>query len=91
MTERIKINDYEFDGVRININREYLTLLYDYATSFPYSTFHGVVFQMSSLIVDKDYAIHLYDIMEYLGIPVSRDRNEDWYELIHKIKAENYE
>lgn len=91
MTEHIKINDYEFDGVRVTINREYLTLLYNYATSFSLSIFHSVVFQTDSLIVDKDYAMFLYGIMEYLDIPVRKDRNEDWYELIHKIKAENHE
>ena len=80
--ETVRINEYTYKGMRINLIESQLTLLYNYAVTIRYSFFSGVIFGMDSIIVDYDVLNEIHDTFEHLELIVPIKLNRDYYDWV---------
>lgn len=60
--EQIKINDYQFEGVRVFFEPHKLMLVYNICVVNHYSWMVGLTFGLDCVIVDKEYITHFWEL-----------------------------
>lgn len=77
--EKIRINDYHCDAIRVILRPEELITMYSYSVSGGLSLFIGLFFRMDGLYVDVDYITRVQEVFEDFGITPELKQNKEFY------------